>query len=69
LLPRAEFHRYLQSLVQAGFSKRLMFGSDQMYWPEGIAAAVAGVDSAPFLSIEEKRDIFYENALRFYRLS
>lgn len=67
LLPRPEFHRYLHSLVLAGFGKRLMFGSDQMYWPEGIAMAVEGVESATFLNVEEKRDIFYGNAKRFYR--
>lgn len=69
LLPKAEFHSYLHALMQAGFGKRLMFGTDQMYWPEGIAMAVDSVESAPFLSFEEKRDIFYENAVRFYRLN
>jgi predicted TIM-barrel fold metal-dependent hydrolase len=69
LLPRAEFHAYLHSLMRAGFGNRLMFGTDQMYWPEGIAMAVDAVNSAPFLSPNEKRDIFYSNAARFYRLS
>ena len=69
LLPRAEFHNYLHSLMRAGFGKRLMFGTDQMYWPEGIAMAVDAVNSAPFLSAAEKRDIFYSNAARFYKLS
>ena len=69
LLPKAEFHSYLHALMQAGFGKRLMFGTDQMYWPEGIAMAVDSVESAPFLSFEEKRDIFYDNAVRFYRLN
>jgi len=47
----------------------LMFGSDQMYWPEEIANGnFEGVESAPFLTDEEKRNIFYENAVRFYRL-
>ncbi|HZD21916.1 MAG TPA: amidohydrolase family protein [Acidimicrobiia bacterium] len=32
-LPRPEFHRYLRVLVEAGFGKRIMFGSDQMIWP------------------------------------
>ena len=68
LLPRAEFYDYLQSLMRAGFGKRLMFGTDQMYWPEAIGMAVDAVSSAPFLSHDEKRDIFYENAVRFYRL-
>lgn len=68
LLPRADFHAYLHALMQAWFGKRVMFGSDQMYWPEGIAMAVDAVESAPFLSPAEKRDIFYENAAKFYRL-
>jgi len=68
LLPRAEFHHYFEALMRAGFGKRLMFGTDQMYWPEGIAMAVDAVQSAPFLSAEEKRDIFYNNAAKFYRL-
>jgi len=46
--------------MQAGFGKRLMLGSDQMYWPEGITMAVDAV---------EKRDIFYGKAVRFYPLS
>ena len=69
LLPRAEFYAYLQSLMRAGFGNRLMFGTDQMYWPEGIAMAVDAVSSAPFLSPSEKRDIFYGNAAKFYRLT
>jgi len=68
VLPREEFHSYLESLVRAGFVDRIMFGSDQMVWPEAIAMAVAGVDSAPFLTAEQKHRIFYENARRFFRL-
>ena len=30
-LPRAEFHAYLGALMRAGFGRRIMFGSDQMY--------------------------------------
>ena len=30
--------------------------------------AVQGIDSARFLSAEEKRDIFYNNAVRFFRM-
>jgi predicted TIM-barrel fold metal-dependent hydrolase len=66
-LPQAEFHAYLGALVRAGFGKRIMFGSDHMYWPELIGVAVAAVDSAKFLAPEEKRDIFYDNAVRFFR--
>jgi uncharacterized protein len=69
VLPREEFHRYLRRLAQAGFLDRLMFGSDQMIWPEAIGRAIEAIESAGFLSEEEKRDIFYNNAARFLRLS
>lgn len=69
VLPRKEFHHYLQRLVQAGFLDRLMFGSDQMIWPEAIGMSIEGIESAKFLTKEEKRDIFYNNAARFLRLS
>ncbi len=68
MIPRAEFHEYLRRLMQAGFGRRLMFGSDQMFWPDAIGIAVEAIESAPFLSEEEKRDIFYNNAARFLRL-
>ena len=67
-LPRAEFHSYLRRLVEAGFGQRIMFGSDQMVWPDAIGRAIEGVESASFLSEQQKRDIFYNNAARFLRL-
>jgi predicted TIM-barrel fold metal-dependent hydrolase len=66
--PRAAFHNYLQALVREGFVKRLMFGSDQMMWPEAIGMAIEGIESASFLTEEQKRDIFFNNAVRFLRL-
>ncbi len=69
IIPRAEFHAYLQSLLRAGLGKRLMFGSDQMIWPEAIGMAIEGIESARFLNYEQKRDIFYNNAVRFLRLN
>lgn len=68
VLPREEFHAYLRELMRAGFGKRLLFGSDQMYWPEAIGMAVEGIESATFLTTEEKRDIFYNNTVRFLGL-
>jgi predicted TIM-barrel fold metal-dependent hydrolase len=67
-LPRNEFHFYLRRLVDAGFGKRIMFGSDQMVWPDAIGRAIDGIESATFLSAEQKRDVFYNNAARFLRL-
>lgn len=66
--PREEFHEYLRTLIRSGFGKRLMFGSDQMIWPEAVGLAVEGIESASFLTEEQKRDIFHNNAVRFFRL-
>jgi uncharacterized protein len=66
--PREEFHDYLRTLVRSGFGKRLMFGSDQMVWPEAIGMGIEGIQSAGFLTEEQKRDILYNNAVRFFRL-
>jgi len=66
--PRPAFYRYLQALVDAGFGERVMFGSDQMVWPETIERSIAVIDEAPFLSPQQKRDILYNNAARFLRL-
>ena len=53
----------------AGFIQRIMFGSDQMNWPEAIERAIDAIESASFLSDEQKRDILFNNAARFLRLS
>jgi hypothetical protein len=55
-------------LVKAGLGKRIMFGSDQMRWPDKIAEGIDAIEQAPFLTKEQKRDIFYNNAARFLRL-
>lgn len=68
VLPRTAFYDYLEGLLRAGLGQRLMFGSDQMRWPEMIGQAVEAIEAAPFLSEAQRRDIFYDNAARFLRL-
>jgi uncharacterized protein len=67
-LPIKEFHDHLRRLVEAGYGKRILFGSDQMVWPQAIGVAIESIESAAFLTKEQKRDIFYYNAVRFLRL-
>lgn len=67
--PRAEFYRFLHCIVDAGFSKRVMFGSDQMVWPAAIERAIEAIESVPFLAAAQQRDILYNNAARLLRLS
>ncbi len=68
VLPQEEFYHYLKRMIQAGFGKRIMYGSDQMIWPKSINKSIAAIKKAPFLSEEQKRDILYNNAARFLRL-
>ena len=48
---------------------RVMFGSDQMRWPEAIALAIDRVNRLDFLTVEEKAHIFYDNAAKFLGLT
>ncbi len=68
-VPRKEFHLLLKRMVDAGYGKRIMFGSDQMVWPQAIETAIEGITQADFLAEEQKRDILYNNAARFLRLT
>ena len=67
--PRAQFHAALERFVNAGMEKRILFGSDQMYWPGAIGEAIRSIEDATFLSASQKRDILYNNAARFLRLT
>ncbi len=68
-IPTKEFHHFLEGLVDAGYGKRIMFGTDHMIWAKTIDEAVDALNSADFLTMEQKADIFYHNAARFLELS
>lgn len=67
--PRPAFYGFLRRILDAGYGNRVMFGSDQMVWPETIERSIRVIEEAPFLSNEQKRDILYNNAVKFLRLS
>ena len=69
LTPRPVAYGYLKGLIDNGLGKRLMYGSDQMIWPEVIGETIEAIEDAEFLSEEQKRDILYNNAARFLRLT
>ena len=66
-IPRDEFLDYLQALMRAGLGKRLMFGSglEAQEWAAKIGPVIDAIQAAPFLSDDERADIFYRNAERF----
>jgi hypothetical protein len=49
-LPQTGFYGFLERLVDAGFGRRIMFGSDQMVWPDAIGRAIETLEAAPFLT-------------------
>ena len=69
ILPQEEFNFYLKSLIRAGFDNRIMYGSDQMVWPQLITLGIETLNKVDFLSLEQKSAIFYDNAAEFLGLS
>jgi predicted TIM-barrel fold metal-dependent hydrolase len=66
--PILEVNRYIQRIVEAGFEDRVMFGTDQLLWPNLMSQSIDIIDHADYLTPEQKRDILYNNAARFLRL-
>ena len=66
--PEKDFYAYLKRLVDAGFEERILFGSDNMVWPDAIAVAIGRIGKAPFLTARQKRLILHDNAARFLRI-
>lgn len=60
---------FLRQAKQRRMLDRVMFGTDQMLWPETIELAIQRINGLDFLSVEEKAGIFYGNAARFLGLS
>jgi predicted TIM-barrel fold metal-dependent hydrolase len=66
--PLAEVNDYIRRLVQAGFEKRIMYGTDLMIWPKLPGTSIGVIENANYLSFDQKRDILFNNAVRFFRL-
>ena len=55
-------------VLQAGFEKRIMYGTDLLVWPKLLETSIGVIENANYLSFDQKRDIFFNNAVRFFRL-
>lgn len=62
---REGYLRYLRQLVEDGFGKRILFGTD---FPSEVERGVRLIQEASFLSAEQKSDILCGNAVRFLKL-
>ncbi len=66
--PLDEVNYYIKRLVQAGFGKRILYGTDFMMWPRLFETSMGVIEHAQYLSEEQKRDILFNNAARFFRM-
>ena len=67
-LTRTEYYSFLKNLVDAGFTDRIMYGTDQIVWPGLIEEGINAINEAPFLTLQQKKTILHDNAARFFRL-
>jgi len=61
--------KFLKSAKEYGVLDRVMFGSDQMVWPEAISSSINFLKSMDFLTEAEKEKILYKNAKKFLGIS
>jgi hypothetical protein len=66
MVPRPGYYAYLKALVDNGFARRIVFGSD---FPNQVAPGIDAIVSADFLSQAQKADILCGNAARYLRLN
>jgi predicted TIM-barrel fold metal-dependent hydrolase len=66
--PLEEVNNYIRRLVQAGFGKRILYGTDLLVWPKLLETSIGVIENANYLSFDQKRDILFNNAVRFFRL-
>jgi uncharacterized protein len=65
-IPRAAYYSYLREIVEAGYSSRIMFGTDGS--PKQIQEGIEAIARADFLTPQQKQDILCGNAARFLQL-
>jgi predicted TIM-barrel fold metal-dependent hydrolase len=71
ILPDSEFQSYLGGLmdmngVECNIPQKIMYGSDQMVWVDAIELSIENIQKIESLSLEQKADIFYNNAVKFF---
>ena len=69
ILGKELFNRMLREAVETVGSDRILFGSDQMVWPQMITPAIESIRDASFLSDQDKRNILSENARHLLKIA
>lgn len=57
--------KFLRLAKEYGVLDRVLFGTDQMVWPQAITSSIDYLNALPFLTKAEKEMILYTNAKKF----
>ncbi len=60
--------KFILSAIEKGLEDRILFGSDQMVWPDAVSVGIKFIKDANFLTLAQKKKILYRNAAQFLRL-
>jgi hypothetical protein len=60
---------FLKLAKKANVLDRVLFGTDQMVWPDAISKSIEFLNQQDFLTEKEKRMILYDNAKTFLKLN
>jgi hypothetical protein len=65
MVPRPSYYEYVKALVDSGFAKRVVFGSD---FPNQVGPGIDAILAGGFLTDAQKADVLCGNAMRYLRL-
>ena len=66
---KKNFYLIIYSITSSlSAAKRIMYGTDLMIWPRLLETSLGVIENANYLFFDQKRDILFNNAGRFFRL-
>lgn len=66
---RKEAEKFIQRAVDEGVEDKILYGSDEMIWPDAITASINIIKQADYLTDTIKKQILYWNAAKYLKLS
>jgi len=66
---RRTAERFIRRAIKEGLEDKLLFGSNEMIWPDAVTASINYVKCARYLDKAQKKKILYWNAANYLKLS
>lgn len=67
-IPAPVFASYLKRLIDYGWERRILYGTDAMTWVDAIGSGRRGLEAVPYLTPEQRRLILRDNAVRLFKI-